>query len=112
MTGLALGGASAENYNFAGGSINISGSANITAKSISVSGITANNKTYDGTISAVININTAILSGVISGEFVSVSNASGVFADPNVGNNKSVYITNITIGGSESANYKLRGCPR
>ena len=42
--------------------------ANITAATLTVTGITANNKTYDGTTSATLNTSGAALKGVVSGD--------------------------------------------
>jgi hypothetical protein len=65
--------------------------ANITAKELTVTGITANNREYNATDSAtaLLNKNSAALSGVISGDNVTLSTASATatFANKTVGNN-------------------------
>jgi adenylosuccinate synthase len=48
------------------------------------------------------------MSGKISTDQVNISNAQGVFADNLIGNNKYVTISNITLGGADSANYILQ----
>src|SRR5260370_8358631 len=42
----------------------------INAKNLTVTGVTANTKTYDGTTSATLNTGSAVLAGVISGDSV------------------------------------------
>ena len=75
-------------------------------------GITANNKTYDGTTTATLNGSGATIhsvdggNGIINGDVVTVS-ASGSFADANVGTGKTVTISGITLGGANAGNYKL-----
>ena len=58
--------------------------ANITAKALTVSGITASSKTYDGSVTATMNGNSAVYSGLVSGDTFTGS-YSGVFANANVG---------------------------
>ena len=50
----------------------------ITPKLVTVSGITANNKPYDGTATATVNTNGATLTGEVSGDSLGVS-AIGTF---------------------------------
>ncbi len=45
---------------------------NITPAALTVTGVTANNKVYDGTTAATLNIGSAALSGVISGDAVTL----------------------------------------
>ncbi|MDP3790564.1 MAG: YDG domain-containing protein, partial [Candidatus Omnitrophota bacterium] len=54
----------------------------ITAKDLTVTGITANNKTYDGTTAATLNTTLAALSGVVAGDTVTLDTtaATGAFA--------------------------------
>ncbi|PYK99606.1 MAG: hypothetical protein DME19_08070, partial [Verrucomicrobia bacterium] len=79
VSGLTLGGADAANYTLTQPST----TANITAKGLTVTGVTAGNKVYDGTTSATLNVSSAALVGVTSGDTVTLNtaSASGVFAD-------------------------------
>jgi len=78
----------------------------IKPKNLTVSGLLAENKTYDGTTSAVISGGT--LNGKISGDDVSASFPStGTFASANVGSNVAVSIANITLAGNDKDNYTL-----
>src|SRR5665213_903591 len=82
-----------------------------TPRALTVSGITAVNRTYDGTTVAALNTIGATLNGVLAGDTANVtlvtSGAAGAFANKNVGNNKSVNISGLTLSGSAAANYTL-----
>jgi hypothetical protein len=104
VSGYALNGADSSNYTL----IQPSGLiADITAKSLNVTGLTADSKVYDATTAALLS-GTASLNGVISGETVTLAGTgSATFADKNVGSGKAVTVTGYTIGGTDSGNYSL-----
>jgi trimeric autotransporter adhesin len=104
-SGFTLGGTDAGNYNL----IQPILAANITAAGLTVTGITANNKVYDGTVSAVINSGSAALAGVIGTDVVTLikTNPAGTFADKNAGTAKVVTASGFSIGGTDSGNYTL-----
>ncbi|MDD5681585.1 MAG: YDG domain-containing protein, partial [Candidatus Omnitrophica bacterium] len=81
----------------------------ITAKDMTVTGITANNKVYDGTTTATINTGSAAIVGKVSGDSVTLNtaSASGAFIDPNVGTGKTVIISGLVIEGADAGNYSL-----
>ncbi len=81
----------------------------ITQKALTVSGITASNKVYDGTTTVTLDTSGAALVGVADGDSVDldVSSAAGVFADANAGTGKTVTVSNLTISGVNAANYSL-----
>jgi hypothetical protein len=83
-------------------------SADITQAPLSVIGVTAKNKVYDGTATAML-YGTALLGGVISGDTVNLSTTgvAGIFDTKNVGAAKSVTVTGYTIAGSDAPNYLL-----
>ena len=105
VTGLGLTGADANNYSLSQPAL----SANITQASLSVLGMSANNKTYDRSTSASINTSQASLNGVVTGDSVSLSasNVYGAFADSSVANAKTVSIYGLGISGIDSSNYNL-----
>lgn len=78
----------------------------IRQKPVTVSGITAKDKVYDGTNSAVLNAQIAVFDGKVDSDELTVT-ASGAFVDKNAGNNKTVNITNLTLGGTGKGNYTL-----
>jgi len=107
VNGIAISGTDSANYLLA--ATTASTSANITAATLTVSGITAANKVYDAKTTATLNVGGAVLVGIISGDTVtsSTGSATGAFANKNVGTGKSVTISGLTIAGASAANYKL-----
>jgi hypothetical protein len=105
ISGLSLSGADAGNYSLTQPTT----TASITKKELTVTGITANNKAYDGTTSATLNTGSAALSGVVPGDDVALdaSGATGTFSDANVGTDKTVTISGLTISGADASNYSL-----
>jgi hypothetical protein len=105
VSGLTLLGADAGKYTLTQPTTN----ADITAASLTVTGITANDKVYDGTTNATLNTNSAALNGVISGDAVvlNTAGAAGAFSDPNVGTNKTVLASGLTLSGADAGNYNL-----
>src|SRR5207247_1248375 len=83
--------------------------ANITAKALSVTGITANDKVYSGTTAATLNAGGATLVGVLSGDTVTPNTGSttGAFADKNVGTGKTVSVSGLALSGADAANYSV-----
>ena len=78
----------------------------ISKKDIVISGIKANNKVYDGNTSATLDYSEVVYSGIVTGDELTVT-ATGAFEDANVGTNKTVNITGLTLGGTSIANYIL-----
>ncbi|MDX4036676.1 beta strand repeat-containing protein [Aliarcobacter skirrowii] len=81
----------------------------VAKKVLTISGITAENKTYDGTTNATLISGTNSLIGLVSGDIVSgdFSSLSGVFLDKNAGNNKAITISGVTINGADKDNYNI-----
>ena len=107
VSGIAISGTDSANYLLA--ATTASTSANITAATLTVSGITAANKVYDAKTTATLNVGGAVLVGIISGDTVTLSTggAKGAFANKNVGTGKTVTISGLAIAGVSAANYKL-----
>ena len=92
----------------------------ITPKEITaISGITADNKVYDGTLTydnavkddtgadaAGIDYSSAVIAGNADGANLTVSAATGEFSDKNAGV-RTVTVTVTALGGSASGNYTL-----
>jgi hypothetical protein len=104
VTGLGLTGADAGNYWLAP---TFSTQADMTAKGLSVTGITANNRVYDGTTIATLNLGSAGLTGVVAGEEVTLNTgaAMGAFADKMAGTGKTVTISGLGLLGTDAGNY-------
>ena len=102
-TGYTLAGAAAGNYSLTQPSL----SANITAKELTVTGITGANKAFTGDTTATVN-GTAALSGVVSPDAVSLSGTpSFAFASANVGTGIEITTTGYTLSGAAADNYTL-----
>ena len=69
--------------------------ANIAAKALTISGITASSKTYDGNTSATLDTSSVLYTGLISGDTFNGS-YSGAFGNANVGTAKTVTITPVS----------------
>ena len=95
VSGIALSGTDAANYT---ANTTAAATADITARGLTVSGITAADKVYDATTTATINADSATLAGVLSGDTVTLAAASatGAFATKNAGTGKVV-----NVSGSE-----------
>src|SRR5207253_2894760 len=78
VSGLTLGGAQAGDYTLTQPTT----TANITPATLTVTGITAANKVYDGTTKATLNTATAALAGVVTADAVTLNaaTATGTFA--------------------------------
>jgi hypothetical protein len=76
---------------------------------LTVTGLTVNNKVYDGTTAATLNTNGYTLNTVIGGDLVTlVTNGyTATFASSNVANGISVMVTNLSLGGAQAGNYTL-----
>lgn len=106
ISGLSLGGADAGNYTLANTSA--TATADIAKATIAaVTGITANDKTYDGTTAATLNLGGANFTGMITGDHLTVATATGAFGDSSVGAAKTVSIAGLSLGGADAGNYTL-----
>jgi filamentous hemagglutinin family protein len=110
VTGLVLSGTGASNYRVVSPSL----TASITPAEAIVTGLTALDRVYDSTINAPVSglatLNFGALQNVLaSAELVSLSGtASGVFANKNVGSDKSVTVSGLVLAGTDAGNYTLR----
>jgi hypothetical protein len=80
----------------------------ITPAPLTVTGITANNKVWDGTTAASLNTGGASLVGVLSNDVVTLNTggATGTFSTSSVGT-WPVSVSGLTITGNDSGNYML-----
>ncbi len=81
------------------------GTATVTVnrKAVTVSGITARNKVYDGKANATLDCSTAKLDGVLENDTLTVT-ATGTFESADVGEQK-VIISGFKLDGDSAANY-------
>ncbi len=78
----------------------------ISPASVTVSGITASNKSYDGNTTATLNYDSAVFTGIIDSDELTVT-ATGTFEDSKPDHDKTVNITDLTLGGTSATNYVL-----
>ncbi len=80
-------------------------SQQISQAGLTVSGVTASDKTYDGGTNATLNTGGAALVGVIGSDSVTLNTggATGFFSDKNVGLGKTVTVSGLTISGPDPA---------
>ncbi|MDM4764733.1 YDG domain-containing protein [Pelomonas sp. SE-A7] len=104
LSGLVLAGADAGNYLLQPvGNV----TASITPLALTVSGLVAQNKTYNGNTAATLT-GTAQFTP-LAGDQVTVQGAfSGSFADKQVGTSKPVTLTGGVLGGADAGNYTLQ----
>ena len=107
-SGFTLSGADASDYQI----IEPTGLiADINPAVLTISGLTATDKVYDGTTTDTLS-GTPVLTGVVSGDDVTLSSgATGTFVTPNVGNGITVNVTGLTISGTSAGNYTLTPPP-
>jgi len=108
LSGGTLSGLDVGNYTLVG-TVPTTSSANITPLAITTTGITAQDRVYDRSTTAVLNTSTAALHGAITGDTVTLvtSNALGSFADKNAGTAKSVAVSGLQLSGADAVNYSL-----
>jgi hypothetical protein len=102
-TGYALTGADAGNYTLTQPTL----SADITPQALTITGLTGNNKLYDGNSSAMVS-GTAALSGVAVGDNVSLTGTPVfTFGSADVGTAVAITTTGYTLTGANAGNYTL-----
>jgi RHS repeat-associated protein len=85
-------------------------SSSVAKLGLTITGVTASNKTYDGNTNAALG-GTASLNGVISSDNGNVTlvtaSASASFADAAIGTGKAVTVAGYSLSGPSSGNYSL-----
>ncbi|MCL2138445.1 MAG: SUMF1/EgtB/PvdO family nonheme iron enzyme [Treponema sp.] len=78
----------------------------VNPKPVTVSGLTAENKEYDGTVDAVIS-GTPVLEGLVDGDYVELREGTAVFEDQNAGEAKNILLSSYRLRGPDADNYTL-----
>ena len=103
LFGFTLTGADAANYRLVQPA---DVQANITVPTLTITGVTALNKVYDQTRTALLT--GGAINPLLGDDAVLVTTgATGLFADGNVADGKSVVISGYTVIGADAANYLL-----
>lgn len=89
---------------------------NVTPKPVTISGVKANNKTYDGTDAAAFDLTDARIDGIVEDGVaddlkIDAANAKAVFEDVNAGTDKTVSFTGFALTGADAGNYELSEQP-
>ena len=98
---FSLSGADAGNYTVPSAGAGVGA---ITVRALAV-GATGTDKIYDGTRTAAASLS----DDRIAGDVLSAAYGSATFADANVGSNKTITVTGISITGTDAANYSANG---
>jgi len=94
------------------------GTLTVTVKALDMSGLTANNKIYDGNTTATLSGTAALTNGATTsadGKFVTndvvslTGTAAGTFADANVADGINVAVSGLSLTGADAGNYTLNG---
>lgn len=78
----------------------------IAKKEITISGIQAKNKEWDGTTAATLDYTNVVYGGIEAGDALTIT-ATGTFDDAALGTGRTVTISSLTLGGTSINNYKL-----
>jgi filamentous hemagglutinin family protein len=121
VDGITLSGSDAGNYVLSNpkngaGSYTTTTSGTISPKPLTVSGVAAVDRTYDGTRNVAVNVGSATVdaSAVVAGDDVGVTlpgsgTVTGTMADKNAGTNKPVTVPGFALTGTDAGNYTLGG---
>ena len=82
----------------------------VERKSVTITGLAAADKVYDGAADAEITGNASV-SGLVSGDDVSVEPGTAAFDSPDVGADKPVTFSGFALSGADASNYALTGQP-
>ncbi|SFQ25110.1 YDG domain-containing protein [Parafilimonas terrae] len=80
----------------------------VTKKPITITGILANSKPYNGNTTATFTGATS--ADIINSDIVTYT-VAGTFSDKNVGNGKTVTLSGVTLGGTGAGNYSVSSYP-
>ncbi|QOW10575.1 T9SS type A sorting domain-containing protein [Kaistella flava (ex Peng et al. 2021)] len=106
VTGFSLSGLAATNYSLTP-PVNIK--ARITERTVTITGVSANNKIQDGTTTATL-FGTPVIVGLADADqsIITITGSpTATFANANVGTGIVVTVTGYTLSGTTAANYKV-----
>ncbi|NLG16836.1 MAG: hypothetical protein GX556_05830 [Fibrobacter sp.] len=103
VSGYAISGTDASNYTLTSQPSGLT--ADITKKSLTVTGVTAADKVYNGTTAATLSGGT--LSGLVTGDLVTLTKGTGVFASKNAGTGKAITASGYSLSGTDASNYTI-----
>ena len=82
------------------GQVQYAGTVDVAKRPLTISGVPAADKVYDGSTAATLDVSTPSIANAAAGETptLDVRGATGSFADANVGAGKAVSVTGIALG--------------
>lgn len=101
--GVILDGNNGHNYDY----LFNSAEGQILPKPVTITGLVAENKTFDGKTDCKINVSAATLSGTVNSVAISLSTSTvtGRFENSEVGAGKSVAVSGLSLTGPDANNY-------
>lgn len=102
---FSLGGSAKDNYTLSKQPESVENT--ISQKTVTFSGLAANEKVYDGNKNATIVYSDVTFENKIDGDNLSITGGTATFDTPNVGDNKDVTISGYALGGADAGNYVL-----
>ena len=88
----------------------LSGTVTVAQKDVTITGLSAANKVYDGNDTATIT-GTAAVAGKVGSDAVTVTGGTATFDNKNVGAGKTVTFSGYSLSGADAGNYKLTAQP-
>ena len=82
----------------------------VKPREVTVSGVTAGGKTYDGNAKAKITA-AGVIDGLVDGDKVDIVTGKALYNDKNVGTGKTVTFYDFALSGDDAANYVLSTQP-
>lgn len=82
----------------------------IKPREVTISGVTAGGKTYDGNAKAKITA-AGVIDGLVDGDKVDIVTGKALYDDKNVGTGKTVTFYDFALSGDDAANYVLSAQP-
>ncbi len=82
----------------------------IKPREVTISGVTAGGKTYDGNAKAKITA-AGVIDGLVDGDKVDIITGKALYDDKNVGTGKTVTFYDFALSGDDAANYVLSAQP-
>jgi hypothetical protein len=106
VSGLSISGPDAANYKLVSDAARAT--ADILARAITVTAV-ADSKVYDGNTTATLYTAGVTLVDVVPGDVVTVNTAgaTGAFTNPDVGRGKTVWVSGLTLSGTDAGDYTL-----
>jgi autotransporter-associated beta strand protein len=109
ISNITLSGMDAGNYYVLGGGSFSGSNGTITPRDITIGGLLAQNRAYDGTTAATLTTAGATLNGLVTGDAATLdaTSVSALFADKHVGIGKDVAVGGLALSGADAGNYNL-----